>query len=67
MAKKGKTHKATAKRFKKTATGKLLHKRQGDNDHLMAHKSQKARNRKKKTGCIKAKGQAKNIKKLLPS
>ena len=36
---KNKTHKATAKRFRKSATGKLRHFRQGDNAHLKTNKT----------------------------
>jgi len=65
MAKKGKTHKATVKRFKITATGKLLHKRQGDNHHLKAQKSNRTKNRQTKRGIIGSKNQAKKLIKLM--
>jgi len=65
MAKKAKTHKATVKRFKLTGRGKLMHKRQGDNEHLMAHKSARAKNRKKHMSEIGSKDQARNLKRLI--
>ena len=40
MAKnKIKTHKATAKRFKVSGSGKVRHQKQGNNDHLKIKKS----------------------------
>ncbi len=39
MVKKRKTHKATVKRFKMSKSGKMLHKRQGNNNHYMTKKS----------------------------
>ncbi len=44
---KQKTHKATSKRFRLTATGKLLHNSQGDNSHLKANKDRGQKARKK--------------------
>ncbi|MBN1915522.1 50S ribosomal protein L35 [Candidatus Dojkabacteria bacterium] len=56
-----KTHKATAKRFKITGKGKIVHNRQGDNAHLKTNKnrSQKARLNKQKV--LASSKQAKNI------
>ncbi len=67
MAKKGKTHKATKKRFKLTNKGKLIHKRQMDNDHLKANKSNRTKARQKKSSMLKSKNQVKKLKKLLIS
>lgn len=44
---KNKTHKATQKRFKLTASGKLMHNSQGDNSHLKANKDRGIKARKK--------------------
>ncbi|MEK7269714.1 MAG: 50S ribosomal protein L35 [Planctomycetota bacterium] len=48
---KMKTRKALAKRFKKTATGKLLHWKAGRR-HLMSGKSAKRRRRLRKTSRV---------------
>ncbi len=65
MAKGNKTHQATAKRFKKTATGKLVHKKQMDNAHYKANKSNKTKNRQTKRGKLGSKAQAKKLKQLM--
>ncbi len=65
MAKGKKTHKATAKRFKATASGKIVHKKQMDNAHLKANKSNRTKNRQKRGGTIGSKTQAKKIKQLM--
>lgn len=65
MGKGPKTHKATKKRFKVTATGKLRHKRQKDNQHLKAHKSNRTKNRQTKESELASKNQAKKLKKLM--
>jgi ribosomal protein L35 len=44
---KQKTHKATSKRFRVTAGGKLMHNSQGDNSHLKANKDRGQKARKK--------------------
>lgn len=41
-----KTHKATAKRFKLTKKGKLMHGTQGDNSHLKVNKNRHQKSRK---------------------
>ncbi|MFI5460851.1 MAG: 50S ribosomal protein L35 [Isosphaerales bacterium] len=46
-----KTHKGMKKRFKITATGKVLHKRCGSS-HLMSHKSGKRVRRMRKTTAL---------------
>ena len=65
MKMKLKTHKATSKRFRKTATGKLLHYTQGDNSHLKAHKNRAEKARKKGIHALTNKGDIKTITKLL--
>jgi large subunit ribosomal protein L35 len=65
MATKGKTHKASVKRFKKTGTGKLIHKKQMDNSHLKAHKNQRTRNRQNKSSMLDSKRQNKKINALI--
>lgn len=60
-----KTHKATSKRFKVTAKGKLRHKRQMDNVHLKANKSNRTKNRQRKRGFLGSKSQIKTLKKLM--
>ena len=65
MGKGIKTHKATAKRFKVTGTGKLVHKKQYDNQHLKANKSNRTKNRQSKSGELGSKRQIQNLKKLI--
>lgn len=65
MGKGPKTHKASVKRFKMTASGKLKHKKQLDNDHLKAHKSNRTKNRQSKPGFLRSKLQIRKIKKLM--
>ncbi len=65
MGKGPKTHKASVKRFKLTASGKLKHKKQMDNDHLKAHKSNRTKNRQSKSDFLGSKEQIKKIKKLM--
>lgn len=65
MATKGKTHKASAKRFKKTASGLLIHKKQMDNTHLKAHKTNRSINRQNKSSMLDSKRQIKKIKALI--
>lgn len=65
MAKKGKTHKASAKRFKKTASGQLVHKKQMDNTHLKAHKTNRTRNRQNKASMLDSSRQRNKIKGLI--
>lgn len=63
--KKQKTHKATAKRFKLTKGGKVMHNRQGDNAHLKANKTAKQKARKKGTTALGSKRERKKIISLL--
>lgn len=64
MATKNKTHKATKKRFKVTAKGKLVHKRQGNNNHYMRKMSSSHRARVEGTVELSSKKEAKKIKQL---
>lgn len=59
-----KTKKAVAKRFKLTATGKILRRRQMAN-HLKAAKTKSARTRYKQVAFV-AKSDKRRIKRLLP-
>ncbi len=61
---KMKTNKGTAKRFKITKTGKVMHRR-GGHSHLLAKKSSK-RKRFLKHRSVVPKSQSAIIKKLLP-
>ncbi|MBI3283032.1 50S ribosomal protein L35 [Candidatus Curtissbacteria bacterium] len=61
---KQKTKKAAAKRFRITAKGKILRRRQMAG-HLKAAKSRTARDRYKRPAIV-SKAEAKNIEKLLP-
>ena len=60
---KQKTHSGAAKRFKKTATGKLKRKKAFDS-HLLGKKTQKRKRNLEKEVIVKGK-EEKNIKKLL--
>lgn len=59
---KKKTHKATAKRFKLTGSGKVKHNRQGDNAHLKANKTS---TQKLRTKGFKVLGNKKEVKKII--
>lgn len=61
-----KTHKATAKRFKVTGSGKIIRKdlQKRNNAHLKS-KGRAARKKMPKSYVISAKGQVRRIKKLL--
>jgi large subunit ribosomal protein L35 len=65
MAHKGKTHKATSKRFKLTATGKVMHKRQGDNTHLKTRKNRGQKVRLNKQGELSNKKESNKVKRLM--
>lgn len=60
---KMKTHRGAAKRFKKTATGKIK-RRHGYTSHILEKKSPK-RKRKLRKAAIMAKGDAKNISQMI--
>jgi len=60
-----KTHKATAKRFKKTATGKLRHNRQRDNAHLKTNKDRGQKARQNKQPALASRKESKKINVLM--
>ncbi len=60
-----KTHKGTAKRFKKTKKGKLKYKASGLG-HLLSSKTRKRKRSLRKPRTVSEKGHAKRISKLLP-
>lgn len=65
MKNKQKTHKATAKRFRVTKNGKVMHNHQGDNAHLKANKTAKQKSRQKGVGMLASKKETKTIISLL--
>jgi large subunit ribosomal protein L35 len=66
MAKyKLKTHKATAKRFRVTGTGKLLRTR-GGKTHFRRRRAQRVKNQLNKMQSVNGTGQIKRIKRLAP-
>ena len=66
MGKKSmKTHQATAKRFRKTGSGKIL-RTKGHHGHLRRRKSSRALNDMKKMHEVGAKGLKKRIERLAP-
>lgn len=67
MAKKYKlkTHKATAKRFKVTGTGKLM-RTKGGKSHLRRNSSKRVKSKFDKSIEVTSSGQAKRIKRLAP-
>jgi large subunit ribosomal protein L35 len=65
MRTKTKTHKATAKRFKKTSSGLIKHYSQGDNSHLKANKDRGQKARKKGSHILSNRGDIKKITKLM--
>jgi large subunit ribosomal protein L35 len=61
-----KTHKATAKRFKITSTGKVLRRNlQGRNNSHLKNKKRAARKKMPESFVITAKGQVRRIKSLI--
>ena len=60
---KMKTHRAGAKRYKISASGKILRLKSGKK-HLLAHKSQ-SRKRKLRRGRVLSKTQSKTIKRMI--
>lgn len=60
-----KTHKATAKRFKLTKKGKLMHKQQGDNSHLKVNKDRHQKSRKNSMDSLGANNEVKRLVKLM--
>lgn len=61
---KVKTHRGAAKRFKKTATGKLVHQKQGKR-HILTKMSSKRKRQLRREGVL-VKGDEKRLKELLP-
>ncbi|MBC5637499.1 MULTISPECIES: 50S ribosomal protein L35 [Ornithinibacillus] len=61
---KMKTHKGSAKRFKKTGSGKVK-RSHAYTSHMFAHKSQKQK-RKLRKGALVSSGDFKRIKAMLP-
>jgi large subunit ribosomal protein L35 len=61
---KMKTHRGARKRFKKTATGKLMHAKQGRR-HFMSKRSRKRNRSLKEEGQLDG-GDAKKIARLVP-
>lgn len=61
---KMKTHKGSAKRFKRTASGKLK-RSHAYTSHLFANKSQKQKRKLRKSGMVSA-GDLKRIDQMLP-
>jgi len=67
MGKKSmKTHQATAKRFRKTGSGKIM-RMKGYHGHLRRRKSSRSLNQMKKMHEVEAKSLKKNIKRLAPN
>lgn len=60
-----KTHKATAKRFKLTKKGKLMHGSQGDNSHLKVNKDRHQKSRKNGMNALGNKAETKKLTSLL--
>lgn len=65
MKMKIKTHKATAKRFRLTKNGKLMHGSQGDNAHLKVNKNYHQKARKNGNSMLGNKNEVKRLSKLL--
>ncbi len=61
---KMKTHRGAAKRFKLTATGKIV-RRKGYKSHILTKKSPKRKRNLRKPGLV-SETEARNIKRLLP-
>ena len=60
-----KTHKATAKRFRRTATGKLVRMHQG-RGHLRRKKASRTLVKYRQTEIVESKGALKRVAKLAP-
>jgi large subunit ribosomal protein L35 len=61
-----KTHKATAKRFKSSGSGKIM-RTKGNQGHFRRRKSKRAKRKISKMFEVKAKGFNKRIKRLAPN
>ena len=64
--KKMKTHQSTAKRFRKTGSGKVL-RTKGYHGHLRRRKSSRSLNDMKKMHEVEAEGLKKKIRRLVPN
>jgi len=64
---KNRTHKATAKRFSISATGKLMHKKQGNNSHLKVNKSRSTLRRQDGTVSLSSIKETKKLTNLILS
>ena len=64
--KKMKTHQSTAKRFRKTGSGKIL-RTKGHHGHFRRRKSSRSLNDMKKMHEVEASGLKKKIKRLVPN
>ncbi len=60
-----KTHKASVKRFKLTASGKLRHNRQKDNAHLKVNKTRAQKSRLNKQPSLQSNKEVQKIKSLI--
>jgi large subunit ribosomal protein L35 len=60
-----KTHKATAKRFKLTGSGKLM-RTKGERSHLRRHRSKRAKRSAWRLLEVVNKGEIKRVKRLMP-
>ena len=60
-----KTHKATAKRFKLTGSGKLM-RTKGEKRHLRRRRSKRAKRASRRMHEMEAKGEVKRVKRLMP-
>jgi large subunit ribosomal protein L35 len=60
-----KTHKATAKRFRKTGSGKILHMKSA-RSHLRRRKSKRSKRQFKRMHTVKSRGIKRSIDKLAP-
>ncbi len=62
---KQKTHKASSKRFKITAGGKVTHRGQGDNGHSKNYEGRREKRNPRQTKTLSAKGEIRKIKQLI--
>lgn len=60
-----KTHKATAKRFKSSGSGKIM-RTKGDQGHFRRRKSKRAKRKISKMSEVNGRGYIKRIKRLVP-
>ncbi len=62
---KNKTHKATVKRFKISASGKLRHSKQMDNAHLKVNKSKRQLNRQEGIATLVSKKEVSKLMRMM--